>query len=186
MQYCHEHRQCTHHSLTRTHSLALTHLHSHTHTPARTHTHARTPGILGRPDNDTWAQIAQRIPIPEDPTLDIHLPWDNYNGSWGGLPVLMLGFPAMIPMTDRRRRADVLYYAGARTEETYAPKGMTSTQLHHTLANGSGEVCSSMGTLAHTLCTRWLSASLSPPPPPHTHLSFCQNQCKFALYSYIR
>jgi hypothetical protein len=128
-----------------THSLALTHSHSHTHTPARTHTHARTPGILGRPNNDTWAQIAQRIPIPEDPTLDIHLPWDNYNGSWGGLPVLMLGFPAMIPMTDRRRRADVHYYAGARTEETYAPKGMISTQLHHTLANGSGVVCSSRG-----------------------------------------
>ena len=85
--------------------------------------------ILGRAPNATWAEIASRIPLAENPSLDIHLPWDNYNGSWGGLPVLMLGFPGMIAMPESRRRADVLYYAGERTEETYAPKGMAQAQM---------------------------------------------------------
>ncbi len=84
---------------------------------------AQAARLLNRTAPPSYEELAQRIPLLQ--SQEVHLPWARYNGSFGGLPVLMLGFPLDVPISPQLRRADVLYYTqGDRTTYKYAPTGM--------------------------------------------------------------
>lgn len=70
-------------------------------------------------------RIAHSIPVLLNQNESMHLPWQNYNGSFGGLPTLMLGFPLGVQMSPKVRFNDVMYYTqNGRTTYMYAPTGM--------------------------------------------------------------
>eukprot|EP01102_Stenamoeba_stenopodia_P002036 TRINITY_DN1181_c0_g10_i1.p1 TRINITY_DN1181_c0_g10~~TRINITY_DN1181_c0_g10_i1.p1 ORF type:complete len:249 (+),score=53.13 TRINITY_DN1181_c0_g10_i1:1252-1998(+) len=84
--------------------------------------------LLGITPNATWMDIESNIYIPMNESEDIHLSWQNYNGSFGGMEVIMLGWPIQFPMNESTRKNDILYYTD-RAYYVYAPRSMVMSML---------------------------------------------------------
>jgi trehalose/maltose hydrolase-like predicted phosphorylase len=87
--------------------------------------------LLGQQIPSIWNEIAQSFYFPFDDKSQINLAWDgSTEKQWGGLPVLMLGYPVSdwsIPQQVRYN--DIIYYSNNRTWYWQAPKGMTHSIL---------------------------------------------------------
>lgn len=76
-----------------------------------------------------WADVAERLVLLFDPTLNIHREYYNYNGQQiKQADVVLLGFPLMMQMPADVREADLDYYA-SRTD----PGGPAMTWAMHAI-----------------------------------------------------
>jgi len=68
--------------------------------------------ILGIQAPPSWAFISQKLKISQDLSRDIHLEYDGYNGNTiKQADVILLGYPLMFPMTQQRKKNNLVYYS---------------------------------------------------------------------------
>lgn len=82
---------------------------------------AEAATLLGMTPNPAWLSTADKLFIPFHAQKGIHLEFDNYTGDdIKQADVVLLGYPAMMPMPTKIRRADLEYYA-PRTDRKAGP-----------------------------------------------------------------
>jgi len=86
--------------------------------------------LLGKPVPPEWSRVANRMYVPVDTHLNIHLEYDTYTGGQiKQADVILLGYPLMYPMSTQMRLNDLMYY-----QDRTSPTGPAMTYAMETIA----------------------------------------------------